>query len=77
MTLNFQAVISKNPAIGAEFSKNGSITFKKEEIPAYLLKRNPETAARDKSIARYESRKNSCPTCNLALPATGICDDCA
>ena len=77
MTLNSTAVITKNPAIGAEVARTGKmISFEKTEIPAYLFKQSPEAKAREKSIARYESRKNSCPTCNLALPATKVCDEC-
>lgn len=77
MTLNYKAVIAKNPAIGAEVARTGKmISFETTEIPPYMLKKSPEAAAREKRVARYEGRKNSCPTCNLALPATKVCDDC-
>lgn len=77
MTLNYQAVISKNPSIGAEVARTGKmISFKEDEIPAYLLKSSPGAKAREASRLRYESRKNSCPNCHLALPATKVCDDC-
>ena len=77
MTLNFKNVIAKNPTIGAEFARTGKMIFQKEEIPLYLLKKDPANAAREKRVAKYEGRKNSCPTCHLALPATKVCDDCS
>lgn len=77
MTLNFQNVVTKNPAIGEEFGRTGRLINDSAEIPLFMLrKKSPEQKAKDKSLARYESRKNSCPSCNLAMPATGVCDEC-
>lgn len=77
MTLNYKAVISKNFSIGAEVARTGKmINFGTSEIPAYMFTKSPEAAAREKSMLRYESRKNSCSTCNLALPASKVCDNC-
>lgn len=77
MTLNFQALISKNSNISVEFSRTGKmISPKRGEMPLYLLKKDPANAAREKRVLKYEGRKNSCTSCNLALPATKVCDNC-
>lgn len=78
MTLNFQGVVTKNPAIGAEFGRTGRLINDSAEIPLFMVKKkSPEQKAKDKAQARYESRANSCPNCHLAMPATGVCDDCS
>lgn len=77
MTLNFQGVVKNNPSIGEEFGRTGRLINDSAPIPLFMVKKkSPEQKAKDKSLARYESRANSCPTCHLAMPATGVCDDC-
>lgn len=75
MTANYRALVAKNPLIAAEVGRTGKLVNKPQETH-FFPQKSEAAKAREALTARYESRKNMCPTCFLAIPLTGVCVEC-
>lgn len=76
MTMNFKAVVSKNPAIGQEVARTGRMVNTVDEFPSFLRKKSQRTKGQEAITLKYESRKNMCPNCFTSVSLTGECGQC-
>lgn len=72
----YQSAIRNNSSIAHEAATHGgSLVNKKDETPFFRPK-SKENADRERTIMKYEGRKNSCPVCHTARSVTGECALC-
>ena len=73
----YQSAIRNNPAIAREAAThNGSLVNKDDEKGFFSRPKSKEKADRERTILKYDGRKNSCPVCHTARSITGECALC-
>jgi len=80
MTKNYNGAIHNNSWLFQEAVRNGgplsnNTEATRQEAARKIRKRpkGPGKESRDRAVEKYEGRRNSCPVCHLAMPATGEC----
>jgi len=80
MTKNYNGAIHNNTWLFEEAVRNGGpLSSNTEATRQEALSRirikpaGPGVKSRRRATEKYEGRRNSCPVCHLAMPATGEC----